>query len=112
MKRPFGHSSACTLTGMFVSRSRSAFCQVRSKVFLQKQNAVMIHDTDYTPDPKTDAEKAEMRDWVKQIMEKVLGAPLAREVNVLVDPNAGARGYKCYCTSATYVVAFDELTAA
>ena len=81
-------------------------------VFLQKQNAVMIHDTDYTPDPKTDAEKAEMRDWVKQIMEKVLGAPLAREVNVLVDPNAGARGYKCYCTSATYVVAFDELTAA
>ena len=81
-------------------------------VFLQKQNAVMIHDTDYTPNPKTDSEKAEMHDWVKQIMEKVLGAPLPREVNVLVDPNAGARGNKCYCTSATYVVALDELTAA
>ena len=81
-------------------------------VFLQKQNAVMIHDTDYSPDPKTDAEKAEMHDWVKQIMERVLGAPLPRDVNVLVDPNAGARGYKCYCTSATYVVALDELTAA
>lgn len=81
-------------------------------VFLQKQNAVMIHDTDYTSEAKTDAEKAEMRDWVKQIMEKVLGAPLPREVNVLVDPNAGARGNKCYCTSATYVVALDELTAA
>ena len=81
-------------------------------VFLQQQNAVMIHDTDYTPNPKTDSEKAEMHDWVKQIMEKVLGAPLPREVNVLVDPNAGARGNKCYCTSATYVVALDELTAA
>ena len=78
-------------------------------VFLQKQSAVMIHDTDYTPEPKTDAEKAEMRDWVKQIMEKVLGAPLPREVNVLVDPNAGARGVKCYCTSATYVVGRGEL---
>ena len=81
-------------------------------VFLREQNAVMIHDTDYTPEPKTDAEKTEMRDWVKQIMEKVLGAPLPREVNVLVDPNAGVRGNKCYCTSATYVVALDELTAA
>ena len=39
-------------------------------VFLQNQNAVMIHDTDYTSEAKTDAEKAEMRDWVKQIMEK------------------------------------------
>ena len=81
-------------------------------LFLQKQNAVMIHDTDYTLDPKTEEEKAEMHDWVKQIMEKVLGAPLPREVNVLVDPNAGARGNKCYCTSATYVVALAELTAA
>ena len=81
-------------------------------VFLQKQNAVMIHDTDYTPNPKTDSEKTEMHDWVKQIMEKVLGTPLPREVNVLIDPNAGARGNKCYCTSATYVVALDELTAA
>ena len=78
-------------------------------VFLQKQNAVMIHDTDYTPNPKTDAEKAEMHDWVKQIMEKVLGAPLPREVNVLVDPNAGARDVKCYCTCASYVVARSEL---
>ena len=78
-------------------------------LFLQKQNAVMIHDTDYTSEAKTDAEKAEMRDWVKQIMEKVLGAPLPREVNVLVDPNAGARGVKCYCTCASYVVARSEL---
>lgn len=46
------------------------------------------------------------------IMEKVLGAPLPREVNMLVDRNAGARGVKCYCTSATYVVGLDELTAA
>ena len=45
-------------------------------------------------------------------MERVLGAPLPRDENVLVDQNAGARGVRCYCTSATYVVAFDELTAA
>ena len=81
-------------------------------VFLQKQNAVMIHDTDYTNEQKSEAEKNEMGEWVRQIMERVLGAPLPREVNVLVDPNAGARGNKCYCTSATYVVALGELTAA
>ena len=78
-------------------------------VFLQKQNAVMIHDTDYTNEPKSEAEKTEMGEWVRQIMEKVLGTPLPREVNVLADPNAGVRGVKCYCTSATYVVARDEL---
>ena len=81
-------------------------------VLLPAQKAVMIHDTDYTPEPKTEAEQKEMKDWVQSIMERVLGAPLPRDVNVLVDPNAGARGYKCYCTSATYVVALDELTAA
>ena len=78
-------------------------------VFLEKDDAVMIHDTDYTNEPKSEAEKTEMGEWVRQIMEKVLGAPLPREVNVLVDPNAGARGARCYCTSATYVVARDEL---
>ena len=78
-------------------------------VFLEKDDAVMIHDTDYTNEPKSEAEKTEMGEWVRQIMEKVLGAPLPREVNVLVDPNAGARGVRCYCTSATYVVARDEL---
>ena len=50
-----------------------------------------------------------MGEWVRQIMEKVLDTPLPREVNVLVDPNAGARGVRCYCTSATYVVARTEL---
>ena len=78
-------------------------------VFLQKQNAVMIHDTDYTPEPKSEKQKAEMDEWVKSIVERILGAPLPREVNVLVDPNAGARGNKCYCTSATYVVGRGEL---
>lgn len=78
-------------------------------VFLERDDAVMIHDTDYTNEPKSEAEKTEMGEWVRQIMEKVLGTPLPREVNVLVDPNAGARGVRCYCTSATYVVARDEL---
>ena len=78
-------------------------------VFLEKDDAVMIHDTDYTNQPKSEAEKTEMGEWVRQIMEKVLGAPLPREVNVLVDPNAGARGVRCYCTSATYVVGRGEL---
>ena len=78
-------------------------------VFLKERNAVMIHDTDYTTEPKDDDEKAEMRDWVKVVVEKTLGKPLPREVNVFVDPNAGARGNKCYCTSATYVVGYDEL---
>ena len=35
--------------------------------------------------------------------------PLPREVNVLVDPNAGASGVRCYCTCASYVVARTEL---
>ena len=78
-------------------------------VFLEKDDAVMIHDTDYTNEPKSEAEKTEMGEWVRQIMERVLGAPLPREVNVLVDPNAGARGVKCYCTCASYVVARSEL---
>lgn len=81
-------------------------------MFLQKQNAVLIHETDYTPKAKTKREQLEMIRKVTTAMESAFGAPLPREVNVLVDPNAGARGYKCYCTSATYVVAFDELTAA
>ena len=70
-------------------------------VLLPAQKAVMIHDTDYTPEPKTEAEQKEMKDWVQSIMEKVLGAPLPREVHVLVDPNAGARGVRCYCTCAS-----------
>ena len=78
-------------------------------VFLENDDAVMIHDTDYTPEPKSEDEKREMGEWVRQVVEKVLGAPLPREVHVLVDPNAGARGVKCYCTSATYVVARTEL---
>ena len=78
-------------------------------VFLEKDDAVMIHDTDYTNEPKSVAKKNEMGEWVRQIMERVLGAPLPREVNVLVDPNAGARGVKCYCTCASYVVARSEL---
>ena len=65
--------------------------------------------TNYTNQPKSEAEKNEMGEWVRQIMERVLGAPLPREVNVLVDPNAGARGVRCYCTSATYVVGRGEL---
>ena len=80
-------------------------------VFLEKDDAVMIHDTDYTPEPKTEAEQKEMKDWVQSIMEKVLGKPLPREVTVFVDPNAGARGNKCYCTAATYMVAVNELPA-
>lgn len=51
-------------------------------VFLEKDDAVMIHDTDYTPEPKTEAEQKEMKDWVQSIMEKVLGKPLPREVTV------------------------------
>jgi len=78
-------------------------------VLLPAQKAVMIHDTDYTNEPKSEAEKNEMGEWVRQIMERDLGAPLPREVNVLVDPNAGARGVKCYCTCASYVVARSEL---
>ena len=78
-------------------------------LFLEREDAVMIHDTDYTNEPKGEDEKTEMGEWVRQIMEKVLGTPLPREVNVLVDPNAGVRGVKCYCTSATYVVARTEL---
>ena len=78
-------------------------------VFLERDDAVMIHDTDYTNEPKSETQKAEMGGWVKQIVERVLGAPLPREVNVIVDPNAGARGNKCYCTSATYVVGRGEL---
>ena len=50
-----------------------------------------------------------MGECVRQVVESVLGAPLPREVHVLVDPNAGARGVRCYCTSATYVVARTEL---
>ena len=80
-------------------------------VFLEKDDAVMIHDTDYTPEPKTEAEQKEMKDWVQSIMEKVLGKPLPREVTVFVDPNAGAKGNKCYCTAATYMVAVNELPA-
>ena len=80
-------------------------------VFLEKDDAVMIHDTDYTPEPKTEAEQKEMKDWVQSSMEKVLGKPLPREVTVFVDPNAGAKGNKCYCTAATYMVAVNELPA-
>ena len=80
-------------------------------VLLPAQKAVMIHDTDYTPEPKTEAERKEMKDWVQSIMERVLGKPLPRAVNVFVDPNAGARGNKCYCTAATYMVAVNELRA-
>ena len=80
-------------------------------VLLPAQKAVMIHDTDYTQEPKSEAEQKEMVDWVQSIMEKVLGKPLPREVNVFVDPNAGARGNKCYCTAATYMVAVNELPA-
>ena len=80
-------------------------------VLLPAQKAVMIHDTDYTPEPKTDAEQKEMKDWVQSIMEKVLGKPLPREVTVFVDSNAGAKGNKCYCTAATYMVAVNELPA-
>ena len=78
-------------------------------VFLADEDAVMIHDTDYTPEPKSEDEKVEMGEWIKAIVEKVLGTPLPREVHVLVDPNAGVRGNKCYCTSATYVVGRAEL---
>ena len=81
-------------------------------MFLQKQNAVLIHETDYTPQEKTKREQLEMIRKVTTAMESVFGAPLPREVNIFVEPNAGAKGYKCYCTSATYVAAFDELTAA
>ena len=80
-------------------------------VLLPAQKAVMIHDTDYTREPKAEAEQKEMRDWVQSIMEKVLGAPLPREVAVFVDPNAGASGNKCYCTAATYMVAVGEIPA-
>ena len=80
-------------------------------VLLPVQKAVMIHDTDYTPEPKTEAEQKEMKDWVQSIMEKVLGKPLPREVTVFADPNAGAKGNKCYCTAATYMVAVNELPA-
>ena len=80
-------------------------------VLLPAQKAVMIHDTDYTPEPKTEAEQKEMKDWVQSIMEKVLGKPLPREVTVFVDPNARAKGNKCYCTAATYMVAVNELPA-
>ena len=69
----------------------------------------MVHDTDYTAEPKTEEEQNEMREWVQEIMESVLGKQLPREVNVFVDPNAGARGNKCYCTAATYMVARREL---
>ena len=78
-------------------------------VFLEREDAVMIHDTDYTNEPKDEYEKTEMGECVRQVVESALGAPLPREVNVLVDPNAGARGARCYCTSATYVVARTEL---
>lgn len=78
-------------------------------VLLPAQDAVMVHDTDYTAEPKTEEEQNEMREWVQEIMESVLGKPLPREVNVFVDPNAGARGNKCYCTAATYMVARREL---
>jgi hypothetical protein len=80
-------------------------------VLLPAQDAVMIHDTDYSQESKSEAEQKEMIDWVQSIMEKVLGKPLPREVNVFVDPNAGAKGRKCYCTAATYMVAADELRA-
>ena len=80
-------------------------------VLLPAQKAVMIHDTDYTQEPKSEAEQKEMKDWVQSIMERVLGKPLPRSVNVFVDPNAGARGNKCYCTAATYMVAVNELRA-
>ena len=78
-------------------------------VFLPKEDAVLIHDTDYTPKHKSDAEKTAMGERVRTAVEKVLGAPLPREVHVLVDPNAGARSFRCICTSATYVVGRDEL---
>jgi len=78
-------------------------------VLLPAQKAVMIHDTDYTQEPKSEAEQKEMKDWVQSIMEKVLGKPLPREVTVFVDPNAGAKGNKCYCTAATYMVAVGEI---
>ena len=78
-------------------------------VFLEREDAVMIHDTDYTNEPKGEDEKAEMGECVRQVVESVLGAPLPREVHVLVDPNAGAMGVRCYCTCASYVVGRDEL---
>ena len=78
-------------------------------VFLPKEDAVLIHDTDYTPKQKSKAEKTEMGERVRLVVEKILGTPLPREVHVLVDPNAGGRGFKCICTSATYVVARTEL---
>ena len=61
-------------------------------VFLQNQNAVMIHDTDYTSEAKTDAEKAEMRDWVKQIMEGKLQNGMVEKVTKILESlpqNAG-----------------------
>ncbi len=77
-------------------------------LFLRDVDAVMIHDTDYSPKRKTAAEKAKMHDAVEKVILQVFGR-LAREVNVLVDPDAGAMGYKCYCTAATYVVSHEEL---
>lgn len=79
-------------------------------MFLHDCNAVLIHDTDYTPKSKTRKEMTAMYNRVKEVVEKVFGNPLPREVHVFVEPNAGAMGYKCYCTSATYVAGFDELT--
>ena len=34
-------------------------------VCLEKDDAVMIHDTDYTNQPKSEAEKNEMGEWVR-----------------------------------------------
>ncbi|MCR5414308.1 MAG: hypothetical protein K6F50_06235 [Kiritimatiellae bacterium] len=80
-------------------------------IYLKDVDAVLIHDTDYSPKRKTAAEKSEMRGKVERVILQVFGR-LAREVNVLVDPDAGAMGHKCYCTAATYVVAHAELAAA
>lgn len=77
-------------------------------VFLPEQDAVLIHDTEYTQEPKSEEQKEEMRDWVRDILTKVLGG-LEREVKVFVDRDAGAGGRKCCCTSATYVVAKGEI---
>lgn len=35
-------------------------------VFLPEQDAVLIHNMEYTQEPKSDEQKAEMRDWVRE----------------------------------------------
>ena len=71
-------------------------------MMLEDENAVLVHDTDYTTEPKTEEEKNAMKAKVDRAIEDAFGCRY-REATVMEDPNAGRGDAKVVCTSAACV---------